>query len=284
MSSTPRTYTTRDYTITIYGAFARDFDDWLAVADLLKLLDVAGVDLPVARSAIARLKKAGLLVSEKRGGRAGYQASDQLLAVLLDGDRRLFDAPGATDDIDNWAIILFSIPESQREKRHIMRSRLSSLGFGPASPGAWLAPAKAAPDARRMLERYGLTKYASMFEGRYAGFDSLEELVHRTWDMGPLGEEYQDFFSHHQGTLGRWQTKAPSGRIAEENWPEAFVDYIRLLQDWRQIVFRDPGMPDAVTPFAEIRSDAFFLFSRLRSRLEGPARVYLASVLDSAGG
>ncbi len=279
MSDSLGAYTPRDYIITVYGAFVRGFGDWVAVADLLTLLEATGTELPAARSTITRLKKAGVLVSERRDGRAGYLASAEFLAVLADGDRRIFEPPGETEATDGWTIVLFSIPESQRDKRHIMRSRLAALGFGPVAPGAWIGPARASDDARRMLERQKLTEFASMFEGQYKGFDTLPGLVAKTWDLAPLGDDYRRFFDHHRETLERWQLATPNGSVAVEQRSDAFVDYIKLLQDWRQVVFRDPGMPDVASPFAQLRGDAFFLFDRLRSRLEAPAREFVGSVI-----
>src|SRR5205823_5070851 len=113
-------------------------------------------------SAISRLKKGGTLVQERRGG-TGYRLSSGMGPVFDEGDRRIFGSLEPATLADGWVIAIFSVPESERAHRHQLRSRLTWLGFGNASPGVWLAPARLLPDARRMLERLGLSEYVHLF-------------------------------------------------------------------------------------------------------------------------
>ena len=36
---------------------------------------------------------------------------------------------------DGWVVLVFSVPESERDKRHVLRTTLTRLGFGTADPG-----------------------------------------------------------------------------------------------------------------------------------------------------
>ncbi|HEY2791485.1 MAG TPA: PaaX family transcriptional regulator, partial [Micromonosporaceae bacterium] len=122
--------------VTIYGLYSRlgPQHGWLPVSVLVRLLDLLDVDEPAVRSAISRLKRRGLLDAERRGGVAGYALSDGAAEIIADGDARIF-APPAPRLQDGWLLAVFSVPETERAKRHLLRSQLGALGFGSAAPG-----------------------------------------------------------------------------------------------------------------------------------------------------
>ncbi|MFE7591806.1 PaaX family transcriptional regulator, partial [Kitasatospora sp. NPDC057512] len=133
---------------TVYGEFVRRLGGWISIADLIALLAELDVDGPAVRSATSRLKKAGTLLQERRGG-TGYRLAPAVEPVFEEGDRRIFHSLEPAALADGWVVAVFSVPESARAHRHQLRSRLSWLGFGNAAPGVWLAPARLLPDARR---------------------------------------------------------------------------------------------------------------------------------------
>src|SRR5262245_34678883 len=99
-----------------------------------------GVDSAAVRSSVSRLKKRGVLDAVRRDGQAGYALSSSALEVLKEGDTRIWSRPRSTP-ADGWLVLVFSVPEAERERRHALRSLLISLGFGTAAPGVWVAPA-----------------------------------------------------------------------------------------------------------------------------------------------
>src|SRR5215210_5367459 len=123
MPATPPVLTPRAAIVTLYGAFVRRLGNWMAIADLVVLLADLGIDEQSARSAIARLKRTGLLESSTHFGSAGYEAGKQLLDVLGDGDMRIFHSEIAADLDDGWVLVVFSVPEAQRDRRHLLRTR-----------------------------------------------------------------------------------------------------------------------------------------------------------------
>jgi phenylacetic acid degradation operon negative regulatory protein len=258
----------RNLIITLYGAFIRDLGGWLAVADLVRLLDAVDVDGPAARSAINRLKQQGLLEREERSGRPGYRASPVFLDMLADGDGRIFDSARGADIADGWLIVVFTVPEAERDRRHVLRTRLHALGCGPMSPGVWIAPRRAEADIRRMLLDLALDRYVSMFAGDYVGFAAVERLA-EAWDIGPLRRHYQRFLTRHR------RASVLGARSAEA----AFRHYVALLDGWRHLVFEDPGLPDSLTPHAALRHDAFELFTTSAAALAGPATAFVAGVV-----
>ena len=264
----------RSLIVTIYGLYARGADGWLSVASLIRLLAGLDVDEPAVRSSISRLMRRGLLEAERRGGAAGYALSDRAREVLSEGDHRIFRRPAATVE-DGWLLAVFSVPESERQKRHMLRSRLASLGFGTAAAGVWVAPAHLYDDTRRTLERLGLTEYVDLFRSHYLAFGDLRAAVATWWDLGALRDLYDEFLSEHGPVLTGWRRR----RTPDD--ARAFADYVRALTQWRRLPYLDPGLPADLLPKAWHGRQAADLFFALQDLLATPATRHVTTVTAS---
>src|SRR3954465_1983951 len=80
----------RSLLITFFGAFLRRLGGWIAVADLIALMAEVGLDAQSVRSSVSRLKRRGVIASERRGGAAGYRLTARGEAILRAGDARIF--------------------------------------------------------------------------------------------------------------------------------------------------------------------------------------------------
>ncbi|MEO3787310.1 PaaX family transcriptional regulator C-terminal domain-containing protein [Actinocorallia sp. B10E7] len=269
---TGRGQTPRALIVTVYGLYAREAGGWMSVASVIRLLARCGVDAPSVRSAVFRLKRSGLLVSEKKDGVAGYALSDDGTAILREGDRRIFERRRATLN-DGWLLAVFSVPESERDKRHQLRSRLSWLGFGTVSAGVWIAPSHLLEETREVLTRHGLASYVNLFESHHVGFADIAGQAPAWWDLARLQTLYQDFLDRYRPVLDRY-------RQAEEIDPaEAFTDYIGALTDWRRLPYSDPGLAVEVLPADWNGARAADAFFELHERLAKPAHEFVESVL-----
>jgi phenylacetic acid degradation operon negative regulatory protein len=260
--------------VTIYGLYARETGGWLSVAALIRLMAELGVDEAAVRSSISRLKQRGILEPRRQDGAAGYALSRLGRDILAEGDQRIFDRPRARPD-DGWLLVVFSVPEAERRRRHALRSRLTWLGFGTVSAGVWIAPGHLAAETAGVLERAGLSGYVSLFRADYLAFGDLREQVARWWDTGRLQELYQAFLDATEPVLARWEGDCGADRAADG---EAFADYVRALTAWRRLPFLDPGLPAELLPdgWNGLRADA--AFAALRGRLAGPARAHVLAV------
>jgi hypothetical protein len=101
----------RQLIVTVYGLYSRRESGWLSVATLIGLLADLGVDESAVRSSISRLKRRGILEAIRRDGTAGYELSEQALAILREGDHRIFQRKRATP-ADGWLLAVFSVPEA----------------------------------------------------------------------------------------------------------------------------------------------------------------------------
>jgi phenylacetic acid degradation operon negative regulatory protein len=255
--------------VTVFGLYVREAGGWISVSRLIGLMGLVGIDPQAVRSSISRLKKRGILESERRDNVAGYALSQYGEGVLAEGDRRIFrrEGPSASD----WVLAVFSVPESEREKRHALRSRLSWLGFGTVSSGVWIAPGHVADDVRDVLARDGLERYVDLFQADHIGYDDLASRVAQWWELDRIDALYRDFITTYQPLLRRWVGRAPAAELGAE----AFADYVRALTTWRQLPYLDPGLPVGLLPPTWSGSAAAQLFADLKSTLESLAHDYV---------
>jgi phenylacetic acid degradation operon negative regulatory protein len=259
--------------VTVYGLYSRAEGGWMSVASLISLLAELGVDEPAVRSSISRLKRRGILRASRRDGAAGYALSDGALAIVREGDRRIFRRERARL-ADGWLLAVFSVPEAERHKRHVLRSQLARLGFGTAAPGVWIAPAHLHDATAEMLRRLGLDPYADLFRADHLAFGDLAGKVRRWWDLDQLEHLYGQFLDTHGPLLRRWRSR-PAGKR------DAFADYVRVLTDWRQLPYLDPGLPAELLPADWVGIRAAGLFFTLQAQLEEAARAHVSQVISA---
>ncbi|UGY94109.1 PaaX family transcriptional regulator C-terminal domain-containing protein [Streptomyces gobiensis] len=260
--------------VTFYGAYGRDLapDGRVPIAALIRLLAAVGVDAPSVRSAVSRLKRRGLLTAHGSGSKAaGYAPSPGARQLLEDGDRRIYHRPVPDRQ---WLLAVFSVPESERQRRHILRSRLSRLGFGNAAPGIWIAPSHLEPEARHSLERLGLSSYVDLFRGTHAGFEPTADAVARWWDLSAIAALHRAFLTAHEPVLSSWVRRR---KIPPE---AAYRDYLLALDSWRRLPYADPGLPPALLPDDWPGERSARVFAELHSRLHAPGARYAAAQLS----
>ena len=261
--------------VTALGLYVREFGGWISVSVLIRLMAAAGVDDQAVRSSLSRLKRRGIVEAERRGGIAGYALSDYARQVLEVGDRRIFARP--EPDSRDWVGVVFSVPESERQKRHALRARLAWLGFGTVSSGVWIAPGHLADDAREVLVTNGLDLYVDLFRAEYVAFGDPAEKVAQWWDLDALGQLYTDFLDAHEPAREKW-----SARPEALAGPEAFADYIRALTAWRRLPYLDPGLPTDLLPPSWSGTRAAETFFALHHLLAEPAHDFVTAETGAA--
>lgn len=254
----------RQLITTLFGLYARTEGNWLSVAAIIALMADLDVDAPAVRSSISRLKRRGTLVAHRQDGAAGYAPSPATLQVLAEGDVRIFDRTRAAES-DGWVLVVFSIPESERDKRHALRTSLTRLGFGTAAPGVWVAPGNLAHETRETLQRSGLDGYVDLFAAEHLAFGDLRTKVHRWWDLDELSTQYAEFIRCHRPV----RNAVASSPVSDG---EAFSAYVPMLTRWRRLPYLDPGLPLPLLPTGWTGVTAGELFDEMNQLLGGAAR------------
>lgn len=259
--------------VTIYGLYAREEGDALPVAALVRLMRELGVEAAGVRSSVSRLKRRGVLESRRHGGVATYAISAGTVQMFAEGDTRIF-APARASVDDKWLLVVFSIPETLRAKRHVLRTELTRLGFGSVTSGVWIAPVRVWEQARGQLERHGLASYVDAFSADHLSPGELAAKVADWWDLQALDAMYSEFVEKYAGLLRRWEPSSPTGSAKD-----AFTDYVTMVTEWRRLPFLDPGLPLDLLPEGWNGVRAEQLFADL-NRVLGPlAHDYVSEII-----
>ncbi|MFC9763347.1 PaaX family transcriptional regulator C-terminal domain-containing protein [Rhodococcus jostii] len=261
----------RELIVTIFGLYARAESNWLSVASVVRLMSHLGVDGAAVRSSISRLKRRETLEAHRHDGAAGYSLSKPTLDALAEGDVRIFDRKRAEIE-DGWLMVVFSIPESERDKRHVLRTFLTRLGFGTTAPGVWIAPGSLVRETRETLERRGLSEYVDMYSAEHLGFGDLRTKVRTWWDLDALTTLYAAFLDKYRPVLER----STAGTLTPQ---DAFAEYVPMLTEWRRLPYLDPGLPLPLLPPGWNGVTAGRLFDELNAALSGPAREHAMRII-----
>ncbi|GGB31259.1 PaaX family transcriptional regulator [Flexivirga endophytica] len=275
-NATQRTRRTRTLIVTFLGSVVRQQGGWLPIAGTIDLMGQLGVDAPSVRTAVFRLKQRGWLEAEARNGARGYTLTEHAVSVLAQGDEVIWHARRPADLADGWCIVNFSVPESDRSRRYKLRTHLSHLGFGNVGTAMWLAPARMRSAAEEAIADLGLDKYAAVFVGNYMGTQDLTALLYDSWDLAGIDQSYRDFTEHHRPMIARLES--PTAIEPEE----AFTTYLSIIDAWRRLPFRDPGLPHEVLAEGWSAPEAVAVFERLVELLEDRALAHAAQFWNSS--
>ena len=264
----------RQLILTLYGLYARDEHNWLSVSAVVRLMGDLGVDSAGVRSSISRLKRRGVLQAMKVDGAAGYALSEEALELLREGDVRIFSRQRAVES-DGLVMVVFSIPESERDKRHQLRStpglhgvrdRVAG-GVGGSRPAArrGRADAGAPGPGARSSTCSGLATTGSARCGiGWASGGTCRRSRRSTPSSSPK----------YAGAHARWKSSEAASRTA-------FETYVAMLTDWRRLPYLDPGLPLELLPPGWNGSKAAELFADLDALLRTPAREYALTTIHA---
>lgn len=226
----------RSLLMTILGEFVLPRDAAVWTTSLVDALGLFAVEEKSARQALARAAAEGWLVSEHVGRRARWSLTPPGRRLLTEGAERIYRFGRDRGSWDgNWLVLLVSVPESQRELRHRVRTRLNWAGFGSPAPGVWVSPdTSRQKEAQTILAELDVTAPMS-FVATYGEIGDEGTVVSRAWDLGELEGRYERFiaeFSHLEPADERATLHAQT----------------RLVHEWRRFPFLDPQLPVRLLP------------------------------------
>jgi phenylacetic acid degradation operon negative regulatory protein len=223
--------------LTVLGEFVLPHHGSVWTSTVVRSLAALGVEERNARQALARLADQDIVRSRKEGRRARWQLTEHGRELLTTGAERIYGfatEDGAWDG--QWLVVLCSVPEEQRAKRHQLRSQLGFAGFGFLAPGVALSPhVDRESVANAVLKELGLLPGAAVFRAEAGKLTSTEELLERAWDLGGLATRYEGFTR----TFARRSPRSDRGR---------FQALTELVHAWRHFPFIDPEIPPGLLP------------------------------------
>jgi phenylacetic acid degradation operon negative regulatory protein len=227
----------RSLLMTILGELVLPRGGSVWTQALVSALALFGIEDKSARQALARTAAEGWLAPQRVGRQVRWSLTSPGQRLLSHGAQRIYSF--GRNDVQwdgRWLLLLVSVPESQRDLRHRVRSQLNWAGFGSPAAGVWVSPhASQQAEGQRILSDAGVNSSAMSFVASYGQVGSQDMLVARSWDLGALEQRYEDFIDEFTAL--------------DPATDEATVRaQIRLVHEWRRFPFLDPRLPARLLP------------------------------------
>lgn len=219
-------------------------------ASLIDVLAKVGVGEHAARSTLSRMTRRGLLERHRSGKRVYLGLTDHTVGVLQEGGHRVRHAVNREWD-GNWTLLGFSLPETRRADRHLLRSRLAWAGFGPLQNGLWISSREV--DLDQLLEGLDVADHVRAFRATTLHPTNIQEMIAETWDLEELAEGYRGF-------LRRWDIADPL-----DSTGDVLPRQLLMHTEWTLLLRKDPALPVEHLPsdWPAVRAEHVFL--RMRS-------------------
>lgn len=267
------TASARSLLLTVLGEFALPRKEPVWTATILQALGLLGVEERAARQALARTSAEGLLDSERHGRRVAWRLTEKGNTLLEEGTARIYGFMREHRAWDGrWLVLTVSIPESQRQLRHRLRTQLTWLGLGSPVSGLWVSPdATIATEVHRVIRELGLDAQSFAWVGPATGIGEESRLMSAAWDLDEVEERYLAFLEAF-------------GERRAETAAEAFTAQVQMVQDWRRFPFLDPDLPRELLDHDWPGPRAAALFHDRHARWHRQAQAEWDRMQEEAGG
>lgn len=207
------------------------------------------------RAAAYRLRKQGLVISERRGQHS------VAIAVSQDTDDRL--SPVHRPDRfwrrkwnGFWYLLVYDVPEKDRRYRDELRRFLTRKRMGCLQKSVWVSPYDIRPAYADLVEAAAVDRYAHLFQSRTVLGSDPQSVVLSSWNMDGLREAHAWFIricgrnleSVRMGDLGRGALETMAR--------EEMTAYVTVMQG-------DPLLPESLHPASYLGREAFAVHCKL---------------------
>lgn len=257
--------------MTLLGDYWFARDELLPSAALVDLLGEFGTQEHASRQAMRRLTQRGLLAQGRQGRTTRYGVPAAIAA-----DQRLRLARAVTFGTEfahwnrTWTLVAFSIPETDRDVRRLLRNGLRRLGFGDLQDGTWISPHDRRDDAVALLDELGVAQ-GHVMRARWDFRGGDEAALADAFGLADLVTGYEVFLAQYQPYLD-WLG-------AEVDEAEALRVRTRITNDWLAFRLVDPELPAELLPPDWIRRRARELFLELYDGLGAPAAAQVRRII-----
>lgn len=250
--------------MTLLGDYWRDREDLLPSRALVDLLGEFDITEQSARRALNRLTGRGLLQSTRRGQNTFCGMRPDALPVLRETARRIVNFGTHDGRVWDrvWTVVAFSVPEAQRELRHMIRTRLHFLGFAMLYDGLWCSPWDEQEPVLTVLRELGIAS-ATVMRAEINERSSVQALA--AWDLDALKQRYVEFEREFSPILD-------ASSRGELTASQALVTRTRVMDGWRGFLSLEPDLPAALLPLDWPRTRMRELFVELYDSLAPVAR------------
>lgn len=255
----------RSIVFDLFGDYVRYRGGEVRLRSLIRLLEPFEVGESTVRVVMNRLGKEGWFDARKQGRETTYRITDRAWQMLDEGRERIFERHTHPWD-RRWAMVIYTVSESDRPLREELRKELAWLGFGALAASTWLSPwdrLKAVEE--HFAGRAGLQ--LDLLRCESTGLARDREMAARCWDLEALGRDYADLLRTYRPRMPAYR----AGRLAPR---DALVERMRLTHDYRRFPFRDPDLPEELIPAGWNGGEAHELFLEAHDLLRQPAETF----------
>jgi phenylacetic acid degradation operon negative regulatory protein len=261
----------QDLVMTFLGAYVVPHERPVWSGGLVTLLGDFGFSTGASRVALARMVHRGGLERLRSGRLVSYRPTPRTVALLEEGDRRIFSLGREPHRAELWTVLWHAIPQERRLARGRLARRLRFLGFGSVQDGMWISPHDREREVVGLIDELQVGGYAGVMVGRPAAGLDFRALVSRAWDLDALDERYRSFMDEFSPSA-----KAHGRRRMDER--EAFLLRTRLVHAFRRFPGLDPELPDELMRAPRHRAEAVALFHGLYAALAPTAQRHFDAV------
>lgn len=236
----------------VYGDHLRTRGHRAPVSALVRLLEPVGIAAPAVRTAISRMVMQEWLAPVGVDGGRGYRATTQAIRRLDEAGARIYRTRDRTWD-GTWHLVIVE-PIRSRTARTRLRSALQWAGYAELTDRTWVSPWPQ-PELAELLSREEVTAARA----EVTSFDP-PELPASKWDLTALGEEYAAWLDRARSAP--WRTDDADPDCAD------FAHRFHLVHEWRNFLFRDPGLPEVFLPADWPGREAATFFRNEAARLK----------------
>jgi phenylacetic acid degradation operon negative regulatory protein len=265
----PRPPSARSLLLTLLGEFVlpRNAPAWTkAIVTAFADIDV---EEKAARQALARTAAEGLLSADREGRRVRWQLTPAGTQLLVAGTERIYGFGRRLERWDGqWLVLAVSVPETQRQLRHRLRTRLTWAGLGSPMPGLWVSPdTSKEKEVAAAIEELGVASFS--FHGPFGQIGDEQQVVHAAWALEDVERGYHEFVE----TVSQQRPVTPAARFAAQ---------VRLVQEWRRFPFLDPALPPELLAATWPGPAAADLFHRRHAEWHEDAQAHWADLCARA--
>jgi len=264
--------------LTLYGDYIRFRGKEIGIGSLIKLLGNFDLSERSIRSAVSRMCRAGLLKVRRSGGKSYYSLTNEGLQMLKEGEHRIFERKENGWD-GNWNVVVYYIPEEQREVRDALRQELTWMGYAPLSTATWISPRDLSKQVEELVEKLKIKDFVQIFRAKHLGFGNPKAIISRGWDLARIHKGYASFIAEHRAKLNELRKRIQNGNNIDAS--ELFTERFKLIHEYRRLPYFDPDLPAELLPKDWLRAQASALFYEYHDLLADGANKYFDSVLKA---
>ncbi len=232
---------------------------------LVDALVSVGHSSQAARQALARSVRGGWLETTRVGRRARVSLSPRAASLLETGASRIYSFGSPSDWDGRWLVLILRVPESRREVRHQLRTRLAWAGLGSMGGGVWLTPHVSRETELRAAVSEAPAAMATSFVASLGMLGRGSDVAATAWDLDAVRSQYQAFIEDFAA-------------IRPSSGEAYFRMQTLLVHAWRKFPFLDPDLPAELLPVGWPRREAHDLFTGRHSAWSDPARGWFESL------